>query len=536
MSPRRRRPKRRGLAAPASAQPTVAEKGPTVAPTEPAATEPSATPTKPLHAALVLVASAAYLTWLQYRSPYVLETDGYFHIKVAALIRERGVLREFPWAAVSLWADEYFDKDFLYHSILALFTAFELVTAAKVGAIFFGVVFFGSLFLVSSWTGVRRAWFWTLVVLLGSGPIFGWRVGVTRPQVWSMSLSLWALYFATTNAPRRLFVTSAIYALSYTAPHVAVGYGLIRALVSRVRDRSWVLWPVIAALLGMLTGWLLHPHFPANFVAFKIQIIDVLSSAWLRTGPDLHLGGEFRPLPWPAFLGDHALILICVGAAAVSAARRRRLPETRVLTIALAALVFLGLTLLSKRFVEYFVPFSVWASALVIEEELGEPGPIDPRRWSMGARILALGAAVTLVLLVNRSIVAHRREFRSAGAPLGEPAARWLAANTPENSRVFTCDWDDAPELFFFDHRNRYLVFLDPSFMYRWKPEVWTSWDATANGRGPKPSRQSIREAFGARYGFCTWNFGALLRELETDPKVRIELRSPGGYVFSIED
>ena len=233
----------------------------------------------PVQAALIFIGAAAYLGFLQFLTPYIVETDGYYHIKVAYLVRTTGALREFPWAAFSLWGEQYFDKEFGYHLLLSLFTMGDLELGAKLGAVAFGSLFFLSFYLVLRLSGMRHAWLWTLLLLLGPGCYFGWRVDLTRPHVLSMSLSLWAMFFVIKVAPRRLFATSAVYALSYTAPHVAIGYAVLGGISERALHRRWLWQPTVAALLGVFAGWLLHPNFPANFVAFKIQIVDVLCSS-----------------------------------------------------------------------------------------------------------------------------------------------------------------------------------------------------------------------------------------------------------------
>ena len=64
-----------------------------------------------LRASLVFAGAWAFLHSLQFRTPYILGYDGYYHIKFAWLLPSIGFTREFPWAAHSIWATQFADKE-----------------------------------------------------------------------------------------------------------------------------------------------------------------------------------------------------------------------------------------------------------------------------------------------------------------------------------------------------------------------------------------------------------------------------------------
>jgi hypothetical protein len=260
--------------------------------------------------------AAAYLGYLQFLTPFIPETDSYFHIKVAWLLRTRGVLHDFPWTVFSLWREHYFDKEWLYHVLLGLFTGGDLVLGAKVAAVVFGTAIFGSFFLALRWSGIRTAWFWTLLMLLGCGGYFGWRVCLTRPHLWSMTLSIWCMYLVLRGAPRRLFVACVVYALSYTAPYVAIGYAALNLVARRVLERRWVVGLVVASVAGVAGGWALHPHRQSALLAVWTQTVQVLLSNQRFDTPELHLGGELSPASGASFLREHVALLAAMAAAA----------------------------------------------------------------------------------------------------------------------------------------------------------------------------------------------------------------------------
>lgn len=489
-----------------------------------------------VQAVTVLIVTAVYLGYFQFLTPFIVETDGYFHIKVAWLLRTRGVLHDFPWTAFSLWSEHYFDKEWLYHEMLSLFTFGDLVKGAKVAAVVFGTAIFVSFYLVLRWSGIRTAIFWTLLMLVGSGGYFGWRVCLTRPHVWSITLSLWAMYFVLRAAPYRLFATSAVYALSYTAPHVAIGYAAINAAARRLLDRRWALRIPMAALFGVAAGWLIHPQRRNAFTAVWTQTVQVLLSNKQYDTPNLHLGGELSPAPWDSFLREHAALFVVVAVAVLVYWRLRPRVTSANATLMITSLVWLVMTLMSKRFVEYWVPFTFWACASVIDPLLErfftEAVPrAKEEEWPRALVWVALG--ISLGLVGEHTWLENMNNYRGPRASGAEPAALWLRSHTPENSIVFTCDWDDAPELLFYDARNRYLVAMDPNFMYRWRPDIWKIWNEVANGGSSKPA-DMITGTFGANYGFCTSDFGALKAQLLRDARVKVHDFGGNGYVFEI--
>ena len=74
----------------------------------------------------------------------------------------------------------------------------------------------------------------------------------------------------------------------------------------------------------------------------------------------------------------------------------------------------------------------------------------------------------------------------AGGIPLTRyaPVSKWLSEHTLADSIVVQSDWDDWPMLFYFNTHNRYIVGLDPTFMYNFDPNLYASWAAlTGEGR-----------------------------------------------------
>ncbi len=114
-------------------------------------------------------------------------------------------------------------------------------------------------------------------------------------------------------------------------------------------------------------------------------------------------------------------------------------------------------------------------------------------------------------------------------------ASRWLAANTPQGSLVFQTDWDDFTRLFFYNTHNVYIVGLDPTFLQRADPVLFSLWVDLTQGRGLDVSA-AIRQHFGADYAVSDLKHKAFLERAEADPQFQEVYRDENSVVFKISD
>jgi len=115
------------------------------------------------------------------------------------------------------------------------------------------------------------------------------------------------------------------------------------------------------------------------------------------------------------------------------------------------------------------------------------------------------------------------------------PCAEWIRDHVPAGETVFTTDWDEFPDLFFTAPEQRYLVGLDPTFMYVTSPQRWQSWRDIVNGR-VADVRRPILETFHSRYLFVDAGYAAFIERADQDPALRAEKRDPECGVYSIRE
>ena len=120
--------------------------------------------------------------------------------------------------------------------------------------------------------------------------------------------------------------------------------------------------------------------------------------------------------------------------------------------------------------------------------------------------------------------------------PTRRGAALYLAEHTDPDELVFTCDWDDAPELFFFNDSNRYPVIMDPYYMYGHDPQLWEEWYGLARGLYGGRTYDLLARHY--RYGVCTSDFEELRAIVEDDPRMQVvfdDADNGGAWVFRLD-
>jgi hypothetical protein len=77
----------------------------------------------------------------------------------------------------------------------------------------------------------------------------------------------------------------------------------------------------------------------------------------------------------------------------------------------------------------------------------------------------------------------------------------WIKENVPEGERIFNCNWDDFPKMFYYDTTHTYVFGLDPNYLYSKNPDLYKRLTEIVGGKVDDPAPE-IRDKFGAKYIF----------------------------------
>jgi hypothetical protein len=463
--------------------------------------------------ALWPLAFLAVFTALQLTMPAPWDVDTGYHVAVTRLMREHGILREFPWTRFSWLADHYADKELLFHLALLPVAALPWITAARVVGAVLGAALLTTLWAILRAERVRHAGIWTLAALLSSSA-FVFRAVLVRPHLLSVPLSLVVLWAAARRRLVLLGIAAALYPLCYTAFHVAVILVVIAEVASALAGRGFAWRPLAVAAAGLAVGIALHPNSANLLRLFWIVNVEILGGAWTQAGA-FGFGGEFEPFSLgglPLRLGLPAAFAL---AAAVFAWRNRR-EDPLPLAFSAAALAWLAMTLRTQRFVEYAAPFSAAALALSWRWM--------PRPRTAGA--LVAGGLAALAAWSGPDLLEH---LRGRGPIFSDEAAAVLRRAVPADASVFTCEWDTTGEAMIALPGRRFMVALDPFLFFRGDPQRFQAWRALL-ARSPAQPAGLVRDAFDSRYALCLnpvdGNPAALVSRLRADPQARILVQS----------
>ena len=255
----------------------------------------------------------------QFATPCIIGADGYLHIRMAQFLRQLGPQYNFHWARYSTFAQNFADKDFLYHAFLIPFSFLRDIflgakLAACLAALFLYLVFFWALRRYCR-SGLIPAF----LILFCLSPGFLRGIGEPRPLTFVLALTILFTHCLIVKNLSGLFVVTIIYSLTHVSSPYLLLFALLAEAVRFAAEEEFAWRSVLCVGLGLLVGLFVHPSFPHNLRVFWINgvMVPVFSLKW-----GMELGAEFFPestrevaLGYPAMLAA-VLVMLALSAAA----------------------------------------------------------------------------------------------------------------------------------------------------------------------------------------------------------------------------
>lgn len=436
--------------------------------------------------------------------------DGYRHVKQASrLITEPHAMFADPWRLAYFWRAPV-DAWFGYHVLLAPFTYFfELITATKLfSSAVFGLIAY-VLFQLLRQLRASNRFVWVILAMTGSSITLS-RATTLRPFLLSVLLTLLAAWWTVADQPVKLAAASLLHALSYSMFFLVGMAPAVWLLVRRDR-RSAV--AALACGAGIALGLLANPYFPENLR------FDIVQASVVSLGQKAHvrMGGELYPATsWLWMVSCLPVILLWIGALIVRLRSWRRSAGIADLFLLLSVATFLG-TLRVVRTADFFVPFAILFAAAVLTPVL------------KGSRkdLAAVGLLLALPCAANVYLT-HQYVLQAPSLARYRGAAAYLEANAP-GELVADMQWNDYQLMFFLNSGNRYVIGIEPTFMYLKDSRKYWLWlhisedeqgtcdHEFCSGGDRTDIASALREELGARY---------VLMDHEANPRVESILRT----------
>lgn len=463
--------------------------------------------------AVLTAAFAALFALIQYTIPTLIAFDGYFHIKFSYLLGEKGFIRELPWLQHTIHRESFRDHHLLFHYLLIPFTSGDLNQGGKLAAVIFAVIMGMSIYILLERSGVALAFFFAIAAVLSSGS-FLFRMSLLRVQSLSLALIMLMFLFCMQRKYLLIYLTSLIFVWLYDA------FPLLLILSGAFIASEWLIEKKINlrllafTVLGISTGMILNPYFPGNVISLFYNI-----SRTIFHSEDVRLGLEWAPYDaWfllksslPAFIIFSLTVLFLPFAGRL---------KTEEYTAIFLNILFLVLTMKARRFIEYWPVFAFLSAGFVIGRRV-------PRK-----HLFILLLLMTPLFSMNiRDVMSEIRN--SINPKMYEGSAKWLIENSEPFEIVFNADWDDFPFLFFYNHKNYYILGLDPMYMYTHDKKKYRLYQAITKGNVDKPGK-IIGDEFGARFIFIDRDHFPFYDKLMKDPDVQKVFEDEGGLVFEV--
>ncbi|MDZ4229854.1 MAG: hypothetical protein U1C53_01830, partial [Candidatus Veblenbacteria bacterium] len=166
--------------------------------------------------AAAFVVALAIFAWLQ--PPGLLaDPDSWYHARLTSMMRDGGLVWEFPWTQASLYRTIFIDHHFLYHALLIPFVS---LAPNDLGGLQLATVLFAALSATAvAWCLLRwRVPWWGvgMLVLLTSAP-FLFRLSLAKAPSLAIGVALVAYYLITERRLGGLFFWTWFFVWFYSA-------------------------------------------------------------------------------------------------------------------------------------------------------------------------------------------------------------------------------------------------------------------------------------------------------------------------------
>ncbi|MBP7694610.1 MAG: hypothetical protein KA764_21995 [Anaerolineales bacterium] len=495
-------------------------------------------------AAALFTLFSALFALVQYATPALADHDGYYHLRLAQLMRVAGFKPPFVWLPLSLLSPaSYYDHHFLHHVYLSLFAGSAdpagLIQGGKLASVFMPALAFVAAWWLLRGQNVRGASLWALG-LFAMSEAFLYRLSMPRAQAASLLILILGLHWLLQRRYAALLPLGLIYVWWYNAFPlllvIAGAYAAAALLTERRLEWRAVAYPA----LGIALGLIINPYFPQNLTFIAQHVLPKIGPAATATA----VGNEWYPYQTWTLVENSgpALAVFLLGALALGWRGRRM--DRPTLTAFFLAAGFGFMLFKSRRFVEYYPAFALLFAALsaapIVDEWL-----TTPRTWAWPRPLAGLArvawarlAPLACLLLLAAPLAGTLRQARAAmaasqPAELYAGASAWLTTHSAPGSLVFQTDWDDFPRLFFYNTQNLYTIGLDPTYMELYDAQLYAEWVALTRGEVPQPSGP-IHARFGAEFVLTDLKHAAFLKQAAADPGLQEVYRDDHAAIFQV--
>ncbi|MBT6691710.1 hypothetical protein HOB10_05275 [Candidatus Parcubacteria bacterium] len=477
---------------------------------------------------LLFVLMSLYYGRLQWNN-FIGDPDGFYHAKITTFLGQGTLLKSLPWMQFTTLKEHYTDHHLLYHLLLLPFTYItdNALLAVKIATVLFAVI----MILVFYWLlkQFKIVWPFVFALLFISLEAVSFRLALVKANSLSL-LVIWLLIYAMFRQKTWLmallgFVFVWLYGGWALSIIIFFIYFFSEKIYERLNTNKLKLfWSKVVhtfnfkkgsaknhriflgLILGLLAGLVINPYWPHNLYFYYQQIIQI---GVINLGGQLQVGGEWYGTSFMHIISSLPHIFVLASLLILMLFINYQKISKKTWFSFLLSFVFLLLTVKSRRYIEYFSPFLLLFTACAFTDVKSMVNWKKIKKfWSNNPTYLKvyLGLAGTLFTILILPVIFTKtwdvaipqnwtlEKFR--------PGLLWLKQNTPADTLIFHGDWDEWPILFYHNDHNRYIVGLDPTFMYNFDANLQQEHTDITAGKIKGIVSEKIKKDFGADYVF----------------------------------
>ncbi len=339
--------------------------------------------------------------------------DSFYHVKMAAMIPETGLVDEFPWLQEVYFSktdNRFVSHHYGFHILLAPFVAIShwitgdyLPGGRWAIATFFGLCL-GLMQLLLASERVRWRWLW-LIVFLALPSQFFLRHSYIRaicPSLVFMLLIVFLMFrerYVWAGVAVALYTHLYLGAVVYSP--VIVGLYVASHLIGPGGERSvpWrlAMWTTLGWLIGLRT----YPYYDGALEFLWMQIFGT------GLNPDIAVGGEWNSYGnvWEFAVQMSGPILAVWAMSLVLRTRIGKALSPKETLLLLLNFAFLFLTFKAQRFIEYWPIFCLLSAALMARPVVNSIAErFDPLALLSGKPIHFVMSWVSMVVISAAAI------------------------------------------------------------------------------------------------------------------------------------
>lgn len=492
-----------------------------------------------------LVFSISFIIFLYVLTPPgIIGPDSFYHTKMALMMKQQGIIQDFPWLQFTTYKNLFVDHHFFYHLLLVPFInipspsnldplamEIEPLIKTKLATAFFGALCFLFIFWFLKKIKAKIPFFWTSIGFFISW--FLYRLSLTRAPALSIIILIMGIFAILKKRYFLLFCLSFLYVWTYGAWPLILIIVILYSLaslfekISKQATMSFVSFKIalkslfkapniklgFSCLTGLLAGMIINPYFPKTFPFYWFQTFKI---AVLNYSSKIPVGNEWYSPEINNFMISlfPLLILWLISMAWFIFTIKQQ--KKKHWFFLLLTMFFLAYTLKSRRNIEYLVPFMIFFNAVIFTQIIKKISwqKITNQLKSIfysdqGIFYFLLISIISFVSIwlsifyFNNSINKLHDNYKNKSIPLNhlQAVSNWLIKNTLPKEVIFHNRWDDFPELFYFNHQNYYINGLDQTFMYEFNDKTYKQWEKIIGLKiAPNKTGQTIKQAFKTDY------------------------------------